>query len=813
MKNKISDLQLQKAFSEILLDTVKKGRKIETANTSEQIREHFQDRSPGLPTLKRRLIKERKKSNPEKYNTMLNEIDYDLSILFSALSEQNRFLLETFYNNENKRKNVLNKFRQLQDEAHRVIDISENNDLTDSIHENFSSFKNINLENTDCYIDLEDKNVTLGLINSELKTVPLQNASVRVASVTPSLNADKVELESIENLIDGYTNTFWAYRVRYLKENNPEEVTVNLEVNLGTEYEISKIALSPQTPKTMKANIYAIEDSSWQLVSDKKDIPFKNRKHWYFSPVKTDSLRIELTQNESEVDDDIVSYIFGLKNLSVGYREFKKESEILTKPLDITDISDDRQDTINKLSIKVDDKIPSPCDVSYHVKVKEDSNIVKNPDFDDKDAWSADTFYNAGGPDGESFCGASGSLEQEIDLVKGRQYSIKGYVRVTDKNSKAVIEIGDNEEIKVDTQGQWTQFEETFEASDGGKQLLKIYEENEDDNIETEASRFVLIEGNNPDKEIFSSPIEIQPLNKSSQTNIDQEIRINTTSTKQETVSSCEDELEKYEEKYGVQFYSYLLEEIPITKSVKVYEGIDMFKREYFSLVPSWMDYNIRDTANLSQWNFDRRPHRRNKVSHSYQEDISFKGTNNTHYKFTTYLYFEESQEYKTQDIDNMYLPNESLYINNKKMNTSAADNSKYNYEIKFKKGWNKIQLVFYIGDGDDTEVINNLNYFNIKDIDSQKQRAKKSPINRISLHDLETNVKYSNDDFFAVDGNNIIFNDIEKEDGSISSNKFKIEYKYQQNKVNKIKLLARLSTQNPFYTPKINEIEVMTKY
>lgn len=825
----IIDIQVQKTLNKILSELLKKGNNPTDKTLTYMLKEYFKERLPGLPSLQVKEAVDRKLSSSDDYNEMLEEIEDDLNTVFTALNEQNKELLNNFATNENSRIKLMREIKELQNEIHKVLsESSKDNDYLYAITENFSSFKNIDLAKTDAFIDIKEKQVLLNIFNRTLKVIPLNKAKITINKLTPSEEAYSEELSNIDFAIDDYLNTFWTQKISYKKENQPKEVALELIIDMKDEYKISEIGIIPQSPSPMELEFYYNKNNAWvRIKTDKRKI--ENKRSWFFNPINTSKIKIVLTKTKADVADNVVSYIFGLKNISLGYRQYKSKSTLTTKPISLESKNNNGY-TINKISIETDDEIPLPeCDIKYFIQLKENNNLFKDGDFNNPSAWSANKFYSSGGVDGGSYCGddTNWGFYQDVELIKGMPYTISGYVRMPADAADVRISAGSDNlgNHYVSTNGKWTYFEYTAIAQKSGNQRIYILDRKKEGH-EVQADKFSIVTGEVANDESYGDSIPLTPINKNDK-RYKQEVTLNNVG--EEIVSFKNNKLSPYgESKYGKQYYSYSLSKKPLLDEIAIYKGVNKWE-----LAAYQRRFPIEKPIGLHMWNKNKRINFNSKLwgylplfnsfENNYVDSISF-DTNSTtgackHYKFTTYIYCKDPQEYTSPTIDSrysynskiLYANNESLYINDEKVKKRGSKKS-YSYKSKFKTGWNKIVITFYI-DNPETDI---KDWFD-KIIDLSKikftaMRACKKAMKEISLTELYS-LPYHMDNYFAIDKqNNIIFNNIDGDSG-IKNNEYYINYKYNLNKIDTVKVIAELSSENPYKTPKIHEIKINARH
>lgn len=813
---RIRDIQSEKIIKDILQEELRSGIIPTEETISYLFQKRIKGKKLGMPFLNFEEIKPRERSDSEKYNRMLDEIADDLDTIFTALNEQGKQIINDFSLQENEKIKILAQIQAMENEMDELETIASDNKTPYSISENFSSFENIDLNESTAFFSLPEKYASLNLSYRDLLKVPLNNADIKIISVTPDEFAAQKELSSLSKCIDDYINTFWSHQIQYRKDRKPEEVSIELLLTLPDEYMVSQVTLTPRAGGNTYVRMYYLYNNTWQEFSSNSGSLLNKKESWfvYPEPVLTKQIKIILTKKEPDIEEEHPTYIFGLKNISVDYREYVNQSVVKTKELKLKSNNGIDNHTIQGISIKAEDEIPSETDIDYFIQVKENNNFFKDPDFNDKKMWNAKYYYNIGGVDGGSYCGSNETwgFYQGVNLIKNRVYTLSGYVRMPEGKGTVRVYAKSLGNIYIEADKNWTYFEYTATATQSGENRIYILD-SEKSGREVQADKFSLVEGEIAEAEVFSEPIPISPANRENP-KYEQYISFNNIGEKKETFSSKD--LVKYSTKYTKDYYKIALKEKPIPWQSKLYQGVKRWKvNSFHHSLPKG------ESVGLYLWNATKRKDWNktwwlhfvpSEVINEYQEKITLKNSNNMLYKFTTWIYCDKPQTYNKTGINyNKCYDMETLYVNNSKVK-KHIEGSTYSYNIQFSIGWNKIEWVVYLKDGEDASLFNNF-----IDLSSfENWRAEKNPMKEVSLHDLYTNYPYTDDSIYAIDNEgNIILNNIQTDSsGNITSNNnYSVSYKYCTNIVDTIKIIAELKTNNPYVTPKIKKIKINTHY
>lgn len=366
----IKDLQIKQAINEVLSRELKAGLNPTQESMTYLLAEYFKDHPPGTPSLKVIPAVYRGQSNADNYNSMLDAIDIDLHILYEALLEQNKTIINNFVLYENERIAISNKIDQLSEAVHNVIlEAGNTNPYVFSLSEDFSSLKNIDIKNTTALVDLKDKKTTLPLLEKGIEKIALKNAKIVVNQISPEDQIqEQKELSPLENCLDDFLNTAWNYQVK-VSEKNKENVSVELKITLPEKTMISQLELIPNSPhETFIEVSYSDEKNNWNKLdlSNKSNILLQKKK-WNFNPVWIKEMIIKLTKNNPDMEDN-QTYIFGLKNISLSYIQYTSEAILVTKPLELKPKNKIEDFTVEKIMLETDDFIPSNTSIDYFIQ-------------------------------------------------------------------------------------------------------------------------------------------------------------------------------------------------------------------------------------------------------------------------------------------------------------------------------------------------------------------------------------------------------------------------------------------------------------
>jgi len=193
-------------------------------------------------------------------------------------------------------------------------------------------------------------------------------------------------------------------------------------------------------------------------------------------------------------------------------------------------------------------------------------------------------------------------------------------------------------------------------------------------------------------------------------------------------------------------------------------------------------------------------------------------GLQDNFYRFTTCIYYDEAKTAPlslamVQNINgiNTRLGTYTVYLNGERMISSNEEVS-----LKFKNGWNQIQILYHWGDmtlrkdytQDQLPIETRLGKFNF--MEQTKVRADLEPLECVDKHSLYYNVSPNDRNYFAIYDQQIVLNYLP--DNCI----FQLSYELPNVEINNNQILVKAtfkrSADAPNLTPKLYSIQLQSK-
>lgn len=310
-------------------------------------------------------------------NTLLN-----LEILYDCVLENNQQAFETVNVLNSKMENLRAKRRAIESKVDELIFANNNSDgYFYSYLEGFSSLDNIDLKNTTAYVDLQNGQVSIPKITSDLSnavTLDILRASGVTYTIRVNNNViiDSANVNDIESIFDGLNDTYWSVNH---STQSPSIVSMTINIPVSTSFNISKISglMLTSTPcsvllSCMPSNAaVGMENFSKDSKKDYNTFSFAIPARSY-SSVSLTLVKVEPDQVLPNSDLPYV-YSFGLRELVINSEYYDTSATIVSKPISIPT----QQNTnlvIASVGMEVDSQILDGTSAKYYVAQNTNDN-------------------------------------------------------------------------------------------------------------------------------------------------------------------------------------------------------------------------------------------------------------------------------------------------------------------------------------------------------------------------------------------------------------------------------------------------------
>ncbi|MCC0781752.1 hypothetical protein IR152_01105 [Clostridioides sp. ES-S-0108-01] len=364
----IQEYQLKIKEEEIIKRLLNNGDLVTFYEVNKFISEFFEKKIIGLPYFKPITLLPYQNSDKEQFNTMFENIEYDLKSIYEVHNHQVDSSIETVSKYDLEMINIYN-------EANKIIAYSE-------IANEFSSKKKSYYPYVITFNTLEDTN-TINLVKNNIpkSTCEIDYNTSTLRNELHSIPDDKIDLSksNLKILSNGQeisTNTNLI-----LNEALNESISLNI-TPIKNEVQIITIDLELDDIKTIsriELSGYSLQDTVITLLlsSDNKNFKEKFKCNgeknniWRFN--KEDVLSIKFIIEKYEIDQeeiDNLGSLFVLNNISLYNDKYSKTSVYTSNKINI-------DEPISNITLNPKNKIPPMTNISYFVGIEDKNNSVE----------------------------------------------------------------------------------------------------------------------------------------------------------------------------------------------------------------------------------------------------------------------------------------------------------------------------------------------------------------------------------------------------------------------------------------------------
>ncbi|MCC0628538.1 MULTISPECIES: hypothetical protein [unclassified Clostridioides] len=364
----IQEYQLKIKEEEIIKRLLNNGDLVTFYEVNKFISEFFEKKIIGLPYFKPITLLPYQNSDKEQFNTMFENIEYDLKSIYEVHNHQVDSSIETVSKYDLEMINIYN-------EANKIIAYSE-------IANEFSSKKKSYYPYVITFNTLEDTN-TINLVKNNIpkSTCEIDYNTSTLRNELHSIPDDKIDLSksNLKILSNGQeisTNTNLI-----LNEALNESISLNI-TPIKNEVQIITIDLELDNIKTIsriELSGYSLQDTVITLLlsSDNKNFKEKFKCNgeknniWRFN--KEDVLSIKFIIEKYEIDQeeiDNLGSLFVLNNISLYNDKYSKTSVYTSNKINI-------DEPISNITLNPKNKIPPMTNISYFVGIEDKNNSVE----------------------------------------------------------------------------------------------------------------------------------------------------------------------------------------------------------------------------------------------------------------------------------------------------------------------------------------------------------------------------------------------------------------------------------------------------
>lgn len=312
--------------------------------------------------------------NEQTLNRIMAATALNLETLYDVVNENNLEMLDVVTALNNRLENLRTKRKNLESKVDDLIFVNKNSEgYFYSITENFSSLRNIDIDKTSAFVDIESSELTLpkftaSTITSNENRISSSGITARildngtVATFNPSLGG-------IENAFDGLNDTYW--QTTY-ESNRVSLITLELSIPISFTSTVSRFSgrLQSTTPLVIIAEAIPVDSSLTPTILIKDSTTDYNYFNFHFPSGNYRSITLRLIKKDPDYINservNLYSYIFGIRELYIGAEYYDSNATYISAPLSIP-TSDNSLIYLEACSIEVKDQVPVGTSINYYV--------------------------------------------------------------------------------------------------------------------------------------------------------------------------------------------------------------------------------------------------------------------------------------------------------------------------------------------------------------------------------------------------------------------------------------------------------------
>lgn len=385
--NTYKEYLVTKLFKESLLE-----KKILTPDELEEIINNYVKTHKDLSLPKSKYInfsvEKGSSSSSSLLNTIIDTVSQDLAVIIKeiySLAEKNSLYYYRWLK-EIERLNI--KSKKLEDRVNSLL-LLENDTLGyfASITENFSSFENIDTENTTALLDIETQSITIerGLENSgslsQINTTTFTSKNASFYPLSKKKNTFYKEIGSSNSIVEIFKpeDTSW---IGEISSAIGGEMLSELKINFQSPVDVSRIVLNSKVSSSNEGTIvslqYSLDGYNWFLipVSNATQTILNNVSSWSFEKINCQWIKFIFNKTSPDfVRDNKYFYRYGIRSIKFYDSKYfsSRGSEFYSSSLSAINNIDEII-PFGKVSLFACDSIPNKTSINYYVSASKDNS-------------------------------------------------------------------------------------------------------------------------------------------------------------------------------------------------------------------------------------------------------------------------------------------------------------------------------------------------------------------------------------------------------------------------------------------------------
>jgi len=371
----VADVQKSKLIDALHEEATSRGLTLHKFQLADMLAEFYKYRSAGQPASMPLLQEPRREFDLVGYNLFMQQVDFDIDVLMSYLSQARISARDLLVVNDVKMK----EFNQRIDAIHTQVAHFQDSPVTD----NRAIFeKTIDIPvryfnpivptlHEACSVESNYSIVTLGELEGESKDIDIQVALESWSKFQILLDPRQIREHKTESAPVSMANTNpqpWLERI----------VTDKAQANLSSVFtmelpvleEINKITFDP-IPGMSASYTISVSSAGNNFIVVGRFPDSRTGKAVTFAPKKVKKVKIEIKVRQNMEENGKSIFIVGLRSLKLSRKVYLPAGTIV-----ISDIDPDIQDRrIISANLKVDQELPNGTDSQFFISL---NNTTKN---------------------------------------------------------------------------------------------------------------------------------------------------------------------------------------------------------------------------------------------------------------------------------------------------------------------------------------------------------------------------------------------------------------------------------------------------
>ena len=371
----IKQRRLRQVINTIIKEELTQGKFPSSQRVLWRISQYLQENDLEKPSNKLRTARPSHPIDPLLYNTSIDEIINDLSIVYECLVDYQNTTGDVFNAFEVEKKKLEYMVDNLEKELSEIISSNLGQSFKKSIYDIFTDTQKIDHLKTDADIDLVKKEVLISKANKTTSRVKVggdTDASFSIANLEGV--STKVATGNICNIFSNTQGLVWQQEVH---SDMQKEIIGTLDITFKDPISFNQININLHSVKRSTLMIEVSRDGeTWDLLP-RYDTPTDaiNSADFIFPMIKVKAMRILISKQEAdklvtEKDKSYYLYLYGIKDVSFYKSSYNESSVLQSKPFDLKDSS---VFTIDKVYLDTDVDMPNGTNTNYYIALSKEN--------------------------------------------------------------------------------------------------------------------------------------------------------------------------------------------------------------------------------------------------------------------------------------------------------------------------------------------------------------------------------------------------------------------------------------------------------